>query len=70
MTKKRIWIARDECNDLRAYWVEPEWVSADDNNGYFYSESENWQIDVDAFANLSKGEKKVVVMNYTLEEIS
>lgn len=61
--KKKMWIARDMDDQLRVYTKKPYW-----KDGYWTSACPNWQIDYTEFSDLSKGELRLVKMEYRFLE--
>lgn len=60
--ERKFWVARDESDELRMYTSKPTWMpdTQDLGNGVFMSEHPNWQIDVESFREVAKGEAKLV----------
>lgn len=63
--KTKVWVSRDESDEVRVHMNKPYWVNGQHNDGYFYSEGRNWQLENDSFTSVTKGETKCVDMFYS-----
>lgn len=61
-TKVKVYIARDISDELRLHIENPFQVE----EGYWFSEGRSWQLDKDLYPDVSKGDKKLVWMEYKL----
>ena len=65
-SKIKVWVARDQCGDLRVHTNKPMWIPQVDNNGFFLSEGRDWQCNDPQFDFIVKGDKKSVWLTYEL----
>src|SRR5690625_7552357 len=63
---RKVYVARDMNNQLRVYLTNPRFNSS---QGSWYSRNISWQIEYSEYSGVPKGEKKLVRMIYTLEEL-
>ena len=62
--KLKIWVGRDQTNELRAHVNQPYWIHGEYRDGYFHSDGRTWQLDVDELPEITKGEYKCVYIEY------